>query len=198
MTWKAFHNRGETLRAVIATAAVRRDGLLPMDVPGVAETCRDASARREARALSEIWPVVPHGVKLSLGSAEGLDDDRARVGVFEQYRRREAIVEDDVGPSEEGGAAERQEEPRVLRGRVDDRRGGPPRFRRRGPRPATRGARRGRGRSGVAGEREILARRQGRADRRAHSSIRAQSVVVAGARNHRGVLAGFSRSRGVQ
>ena len=41
MTWKAFHNRGETLRAVIATAAVRRDGLLPMDVPGVAETFRD-------------------------------------------------------------------------------------------------------------------------------------------------------------
>ena len=41
MTWKAFHNRGETLRAVIATAAVRRDGLLPMDVEGVAETFRD-------------------------------------------------------------------------------------------------------------------------------------------------------------
>lgn len=41
MTWKAFHNRGETLRSVIATAAVRRDGLLPMDVPGVAEAFRD-------------------------------------------------------------------------------------------------------------------------------------------------------------
>ena len=41
MTWTAFHNRGETLRAVIATAAVRRDGILPMDVPGVAERFRD-------------------------------------------------------------------------------------------------------------------------------------------------------------
>ncbi|HWJ67333.1 MAG TPA: hypothetical protein VNT31_11705 [Nocardioides sp.] len=41
MTWKAFHNRGETLRSVIAASAVRRDGLLPMDVPGVAETFRD-------------------------------------------------------------------------------------------------------------------------------------------------------------
>lgn len=41
MTWKAFHNRGETLRSVIATAAVRRDGLLPMDVDGVGETFRD-------------------------------------------------------------------------------------------------------------------------------------------------------------
>ncbi len=45
----------------------------------VAETCFTSSgARREALALSRIWPVVPHGVKLSLGSAEGIDLDRAR------------------------------------------------------------------------------------------------------------------------
>ncbi len=41
MTWTAFHNRGETLRSVIATAAVRRDGILPMDVAGVSEWFRD-------------------------------------------------------------------------------------------------------------------------------------------------------------
>ena len=41
MTWKAFHNRGEVLRAVIATATVRRDGILPMDVDGVAHTFHD-------------------------------------------------------------------------------------------------------------------------------------------------------------
>lgn len=41
MTWKAFHNRGEVLRSVIAAAAVRRDGILPMDVDGVAHTFRD-------------------------------------------------------------------------------------------------------------------------------------------------------------
>ncbi|GAA1502476.1 hypothetical protein [Nocardioides humi] len=41
MTWKAFHNRGETLRSVIATSAVRRDGILPMDVDGVSATFRD-------------------------------------------------------------------------------------------------------------------------------------------------------------
>lgn len=41
MTWKAFHNRGETLRSVISTAAERRDGILPMDLPGVAERFRD-------------------------------------------------------------------------------------------------------------------------------------------------------------
>ena len=41
MTWKTFHHRGETLRSVIATADVRCDGLLPLDVPGVAETFAD-------------------------------------------------------------------------------------------------------------------------------------------------------------
>lgn len=41
MTWKAFHNRGETLRSVMATAEVRRDGILPTDVAGVTETFRD-------------------------------------------------------------------------------------------------------------------------------------------------------------
>ena len=41
MTWKSFHRRGEILRAVIATADRRRDGLLPMDVEGVAETFGD-------------------------------------------------------------------------------------------------------------------------------------------------------------
>ena len=41
MTWESFHNRGEVLRSVIATAAVRRDGILPMDVVGVSETFGD-------------------------------------------------------------------------------------------------------------------------------------------------------------
>lgn len=45
----------------------------------IAETCFVQSAqRREAVALAESWPVIPHGVKLSLGSAEGVDEDRAR------------------------------------------------------------------------------------------------------------------------
>jgi len=41
MTWKSFHHRGEILRTVIATADARRDGLLPMDVEGVAEIFGD-------------------------------------------------------------------------------------------------------------------------------------------------------------
>lgn len=41
MTWKSFHSRGEILREVITTANGRLDGLLPMDVAGVAETFGD-------------------------------------------------------------------------------------------------------------------------------------------------------------
>ena len=41
MTWKSFLSRGEILRTVIATANDRRDGLLPVDVDGVAETFGD-------------------------------------------------------------------------------------------------------------------------------------------------------------
>jgi hypothetical protein len=41
MTWKSFHNRGEILRTVTAVADERRDGLLPLDVPGVEETFGD-------------------------------------------------------------------------------------------------------------------------------------------------------------
>ncbi len=41
MTWKSFHNRGEVLRSVTATADDRRDGILPLDVDGVSETFGD-------------------------------------------------------------------------------------------------------------------------------------------------------------
>lgn len=45
----------------------------------VAEACfASPAARREASAIARIWPVVPHGVKLSLGSASGIDMERAR------------------------------------------------------------------------------------------------------------------------
>lgn len=40
-TWNAFHRRGEVLRAVVDTANARRDGVLPMELPGVAETFGD-------------------------------------------------------------------------------------------------------------------------------------------------------------
>ena len=44
MTWKSFHRRGEVLHTVIATADDRQDGILPMDVAGVAETFGDELA----------------------------------------------------------------------------------------------------------------------------------------------------------
>ncbi len=51
MTWNAFHHRGEILQTVIDTANVRRDGALPMDLPGVRETFRDELDLISALAL---------------------------------------------------------------------------------------------------------------------------------------------------
>lgn len=44
MTWSSHHRRGEVLRTVIATADARQDGILPMDVDGVAQTFADELA----------------------------------------------------------------------------------------------------------------------------------------------------------
>lgn len=41
MAWDAFHRRGEVLRAVLEHAETHRDGRLPMELVGVAETFRD-------------------------------------------------------------------------------------------------------------------------------------------------------------
>ena len=41
MTWNAFHRRGDILRAVVDAADQRRDGHLPLDVPGVQEAFTD-------------------------------------------------------------------------------------------------------------------------------------------------------------
>jgi hypothetical protein len=41
MNWNAFHHRGDVLRAVVETADHRRDGAIPLDVPGVAERFDD-------------------------------------------------------------------------------------------------------------------------------------------------------------
>lgn len=41
MTWNSFHRRGEILRDVVETADERRDGVLPMQLPGVTESFTD-------------------------------------------------------------------------------------------------------------------------------------------------------------
>jgi uncharacterized protein (UPF0276 family) len=65
-------------RPELASDLLRAPGTVDF-VEVVAETCFvQPAARREARAVAELWPVVPHGVKLSLGSATGIDLDKAR------------------------------------------------------------------------------------------------------------------------
>jgi len=69
---------GIGLRAEIAADLLARADVVDF-VEVVAETCFvQAHALREARAFAERWPVIPHGVKLSLGSADGIDPERAR------------------------------------------------------------------------------------------------------------------------
>lgn len=51
MNWEAFHHRGEVLHTVIAEVDRRRDGILPMDLPGVNETFRDELDLLSALAL---------------------------------------------------------------------------------------------------------------------------------------------------
>src|SRR5688572_835196 len=97
---------GRACRSLVPTAVgigwrpdIAADALAAPDrldlVEVVAETCFvSASTRREACALAEVWPVVPHGVKLSLGSAEGIDVDHARrLGALARELRAPAITE---------------------------------------------------------------------------------------------------------
>jgi hypothetical protein len=50
MTWTAFHHRGEVLQMIVEVADTRRDGVLPMQLPGVAETFRD-----ELDVIAALW-----------------------------------------------------------------------------------------------------------------------------------------------
>lgn len=71
----------------------------------VAETCfTQRGTRREAQALAEIWPVIPHGVKLSLGTAAGIDDSRVhRLGVLARELRA-PLVSEHVSFTRAGGS----------------------------------------------------------------------------------------------
>ena len=81
-------------RPEIATDLLVRRELVGF-VEIVAETCfAQEKARREAAALTEVWPVVPHGVKLSLGSADGIDEARAkRLGALARELRAPLVSE---------------------------------------------------------------------------------------------------------
>ncbi len=65
-------------RPELAADLLARPALVDF-VEVTAEACMaNPLARREALACRAIWPVALHGVKLSLGSADGIDDDHAR------------------------------------------------------------------------------------------------------------------------
>ncbi len=71
----------------------------------VAESCfAQPAARREACAMAEILPVVPHGVKLSLGSAQGIDRARARSLGRLARDLGAAVVSEHVAFTRAGGA----------------------------------------------------------------------------------------------
>ncbi len=85
---------GLGFRPEFASELVDQPGLVDF-VEIVAETAFTQRARRrEAIALAELWPIVPHGVKLSLGSAGGVDLDRARrLGALAAELRAPVIAE---------------------------------------------------------------------------------------------------------
>ena len=81
-------------RPELASDLLRAPGAVDF-VEVVAETCfAQPAVRREAQAIAEIWPVVPHGIKLSLGSASGIDLDKARrLGALARELRAPLISE---------------------------------------------------------------------------------------------------------
>ena len=80
-------------RELAADLLARRESVDFVEV--IAETCfTQSTQRREAVALSHIWTVIPHGVKLSLGSAEGVDEGKAqRLGALARELRAPFITE---------------------------------------------------------------------------------------------------------
>ena len=87
MTWKSFHHRGEVLRDVIAAVDAREDGLLPMDVPGVAETFGDELTLIGALQLR--WHTRLAGrIERELRAALDLDAARSR-GPADRRRPRQ-------------------------------------------------------------------------------------------------------------
>ena len=98
MTWTSFHRRGEILRTVTATADRRRDGVLPMDVEGVAETFGDElsllaalqlrwhtrlSGRIERELMNQPMDLEPAVIAAWQGTAEELPGIRA---IIDHYR----------------------------------------------------------------------------------------------------------------
>ncbi len=94
---------GLGLRAEIA-GDLARDPTSVDFLEVVAEACYvDPAVAREAEALAEVVPVVPHGVKLSLGSAAGIETQRARRLGELARRLRAPLVSEHVSFVRAGG-----------------------------------------------------------------------------------------------
>ncbi|MBL9105577.1 MAG: DUF692 domain-containing protein [Myxococcales bacterium] len=95
MTVPAARHVGIGWRPELAADLLRRPPAGPEFIEVVAENCFvSPAAWREAAALRALWPVVPHGVKLSLGSAEGIDRAHAsRLGRLARELRAPLISE---------------------------------------------------------------------------------------------------------
>jgi len=80
MTWTTFHRRGAVLRSVIEAADARLDGLLPMDLPGVADTFGDELALLGALQLR--WHTRLSGHLERALMHQPLDTDEAAVAAW--------------------------------------------------------------------------------------------------------------------
>ena len=146
MTWNAFHHRGDVLRDVVAEAEARRDGVLPMELPGVTETFGDA--HHLVAALQLRWHTRLAG-SIERALLDQPDDPESAVVVRLARRRRRARR----GPPDPRRAARRAGQPGDRRdaragapqGRRDARGAGRPGERRRRGRRTHRGAARGAG-----------------------------------------------------
>lgn len=69
----------------------------------VAESCHSRALEREAAALGRRWPLALHGVKVSLGSADGLDEGRARRLARLSRRLGASMVSEHVAFTRAGG-----------------------------------------------------------------------------------------------
>lgn len=93
---------GLGFRRELAGALLAAPGAVDF-VEVVAEAYREPGARRELAAFRELWPVIPHGVKCSLGGAEGLDLDRARNLAAVAAAARAPVVSEHVAFVRAGG-----------------------------------------------------------------------------------------------
>lgn len=93
--------RGEVLRDVIAAADARRDGVLPMDVPGVAETF--ATEPVLLGALQLRWHTRLAGAIERALQAQPLDLEAAVVGAWHETARAMPGVRRVIDRRTEGG-----------------------------------------------------------------------------------------------